>query len=178
MGNLPAYSTTLFCHCTLGEGLLWGSPAHDARDPLTDACVFVLSGAIFGIAYLFVKALRPLPASTLLGIGLCWLTLNLLFEFGFFHYAMHEPWEKLWTDYNILRGRLLIVVWLTTLFSPLICGKLTRRQPLPAAVHVLKACGLYGMLPPRGPTEVEDAVLAEQERQGERRRQALFAASF
>jgi hypothetical protein len=32
------------------------------------------------------------------------------------------------------------------------------------------------MLPPRGPTEPEDAVLAEQQRQGERRRAALFAA--
>jgi hypothetical protein len=51
-------------------------------------------------------------------------------------------------------------------------------QPLPVAVHVLKACGLYGMLPPRGPTEVEDAVLAEQERQGARRRKALFAALY
>jgi hypothetical protein len=86
--------------------------------------VCLLSGAIFGITYAFVKALRPLSASTLLGLGLFWLVLSLLFEFGFFHYAMHEPWEKLWADYNIFRGRLLIVVWLTTLFSPLICGRI------------------------------------------------------
>lgn len=88
--------------------------------------VVVLSGAIFGLAYLFVRAQRPLPASTLFQIGLFWLGLSLLFEFGFFHYAMHEPWEKLLADYNLFRGRLLIVVWLTTLFSPLICGILTR----------------------------------------------------
>ena len=50
--------------------------------------------------------------------------------------------------------------------------------PLPAAVHVLKACGLYGMVIPLGPTEVDDALLAEQERQSERRRRAVFAASF
>src|SRR5262247_3017588 len=56
--------------------------------------VFVLSGVIFGLAYLFVTALQPLPASMLLGIGLFWLLLSLLFEFGFFHYVMHEPWEK------------------------------------------------------------------------------------
>jgi len=88
--------------------------------------VFVLSGAIFGIAYPFVTVHRLLPASTRFRIGLFWLVLSLLFEFGFFHYAMHEPWEKLWADYNLFRGRLLIVVWLTTLFSPLICGKLAR----------------------------------------------------
>jgi hypothetical protein len=54
--------------------------------------------------------------------------------------------------------------------------ELEGESSLPAAVHVLKACGLYGMLPPRGPTGVEDAVLAEQQRQGERRRVALMAA--
>jgi hypothetical protein len=86
--------------------------------------VVLLSGAIFGIAYLFVKALGPVPSSTLLGLGFFWLVLSLLFEFGFFHYVMHEPWEKLLADYNLFRGRLLSVVWLTTLFSPLICGKI------------------------------------------------------
>jgi hypothetical protein len=44
--------------------------------------------------------------------------------------------------------------------------------------HILKACGLYGMVPPRGPIDVEDALLAEQEHQSERRRRAVFAASF
>jgi hypothetical protein len=86
--------------------------------------VLILSGAIFGITSLFVTSQRPLPASTLLGIGCFWLVLSLLFEFGFFHYVMHEPWEKLLADYDVFHGRLLIVVWLTTLFSPLVCGKL------------------------------------------------------
>ena len=86
--------------------------------------VIMLSGAILGIVYVFVKVLEPRPSSTLLLIGLFWLVLSLLFEFGFFHYVMHEPWSKLLSDYNIFRGRLLIVVWLTTLFSPLLCGKL------------------------------------------------------
>ena len=81
---------------------------------------------IFLYSYLFVTVYRPLPASTFFQIGLFWLVLSLLFEFEFFHYAMHEPWEKLWADYNLFRGRLLIVVWLTTLFSPLICGKLAQ----------------------------------------------------
>jgi hypothetical protein len=86
--------------------------------------VVLLSGAIFGIAYLFVKALRPIPPSTLLGIGFFWLALSLLFEFGFFHYVMHEPWSTLLAGFNIFQGQLLIVVWLTTLLSPLVCGKL------------------------------------------------------
>ena len=90
--------------------------------------VIGLSSAVFVIAYFFVKALGILPSSTLLLVGLFWLVLSLLFEFGFFHYVMHEPWEKLLADYNVFRGRLLIVVWLTTLFSPLMCGMLSTGQ--------------------------------------------------
>jgi hypothetical protein len=86
--------------------------------------VIVFSSAIFALTYIFVSALSPLPSRTLFQLGLFWLVLSLLFEFGFFHYVMHEPWSKLLADYNIFRGRLLIVVWLTTLFSPLVCGKL------------------------------------------------------
>jgi hypothetical protein len=82
------------------------------------------SGAIFGIAYVFIKAIAPVPSSTLLGIGLFWLALSLLFEFGFFHYVMHEPWSKLLAGYNIFQGQLLIVAWLTTLLSPLVLGKI------------------------------------------------------
>jgi hypothetical protein len=40
--------------------------------------------------------------------------------------------------------------------------ELAGERPLPAAVHVLKPWGLYGIISPLGPTEVEDAVLAEQ----------------
>jgi hypothetical protein len=90
--------------------------------------VVVLCGAIFGITYVFIKALGPLPAGILWYIGLFWLVLCLLFEFGFFHYVMYAPWEKLLADYNILRGRLLILVWLTTLFSPLLCGKILHHR--------------------------------------------------
>jgi hypothetical protein len=90
--------------------------------------VLILSGAIFGITYVFVKAIASVSSSTLLGIGLFWLVLSLLFEFSFFPYVMHEPWEKLLADYNLFRGRLLIVVWLTTLFSPLICGTIVHNS--------------------------------------------------
>ena len=90
--------------------------------------VVVFSGAIVGITAVFVKAIRQLPSSTLLYIGLFWLVLSLLFECGFFHDVMHEPWSTLLADYNVFRGRLLILVWLTTLFSPLVCGTILHRR--------------------------------------------------
>lgn len=81
-----------------------------------------LSGVVFALAGFSVNVFGPFTFGTLLGVGLFWLGLSLLFEFGFFHYARHEPWPKLLADYNIFRGRLLLVVWLSTLFSPLVWG--------------------------------------------------------
>ena len=82
---------------------------------------FVLSGAIFRH---HVPLRQSAGTDTIQYVAgawrVFWLVLSLLFEFGFFHYVMHEPWEKLLADYNIFRGRLLIIVWLTTLFLPLV----------------------------------------------------------
>jgi hypothetical protein len=89
-----------------------------------------------------------------------------------FQAALNRRRQELWVGMtDTLRG--LLPKALEVLKS-----ELEGETPLPAAVHVLKACGLYGMLPPRGPTEVEDAVLAEEERQSERRRKALMAAAW
>jgi len=89
-----------------------------------------------------------------------------------FQAALNSRRQELWVGMtDALRGLL------PKALEVLKC-ELEGETPLPAAVHVLKACGLYGMLPPRGPTEVEDAVLAEQQRQGERRRAALMAAAW
>ena len=49
----------------------------------------------------------------------------------------------------------------------------TRQTVLPAAVHVLKACGLYGMVIPLGPTEVDDIDLAQRRRVYERKLASL-----
>ena len=87
-----------------------------------------------------------------------------------FQAALNSRRQELWAGMaDTLRGLL------PRALEVLKC-ELEGEQPLPAAVHVLKACGLYGMPAPHGPTEVEDAVLAEQQRQGERRRAALMAA--
>jgi hypothetical protein len=40
----------------------------------------------------------------------------------------------------------------------------------------MKACGLYGMSVPQRPTEVEDVVIAEQQRLKERKQKAYFAS--
>lgn len=49
-----------------------------------------------------------------LTVGLIWLGLTIAFEFLFGHYVAGHSWSRLLSDYNILAGRLwlLVLVWL------------------------------------------------------------------
>jgi hypothetical protein len=50
-----------------------------------------------------------------IAIGLVWLGLTVAFEFLFGHYAMGNSWEHLLSDYNILKGRvwILVLIWVS-----------------------------------------------------------------
>jgi hypothetical protein len=51
-------------------------------------------------------------------IGALWLFLTILFEFGFGHYVMGHPWRRLRRDYNLLKGRLWLLVLIWTAVAP------------------------------------------------------------
>ncbi len=81
---------------------------------------------LVGIYVWIMEFLWPLENSQqAFQIGGIWLVLTILFEFGFGHYVMGHPWEKLFHDYNIFTGRvwLLFVIW--TAISPLVIFILT-----------------------------------------------------
>ncbi len=61
-------------------------------------------------------------------IGILWTVMTVCFEFGFFHFVAAVPWEKLLADYNILAGRLWLLVLLTTLFGPPTIGAILSRR--------------------------------------------------
>jgi len=52
-------------------------------------------------------------------IGLLWVSLTIVFEFGFGHYIMSNSWEKLLFDYNLLSGRIWSLFLLVMFFSPI-----------------------------------------------------------
>ena len=52
-------------------------------------------------------------------VGCIWLGLTVSFEFGFGRLVMKHSWEHLLHDYNILVGRIWILVLLWTLLAPL-----------------------------------------------------------
>jgi hypothetical protein len=55
-----------------------------------------------------------------LTVGFIWLGLTVAFEFIFGHYVVGHSWSELLTDYNILTGRLWIVVLIWITIAPLV----------------------------------------------------------
>lgn len=43
-------------------------------------------------------------AGQAIGIGLMWLAMTVVFEFGFGHFIVGNPWSRLLHDYNVLYG--------------------------------------------------------------------------
>jgi hypothetical protein len=69
----------------------------------------------FGIYTWFIlKWLKLSSTQDALRLGLIWLALTVIFEFIFGHYVMGNSWERLLHDYNILTGRvwLLVLIWI------------------------------------------------------------------
>lgn len=52
-------------------------------------------------------------------IGAIWLVLTVSFEFSFGRLVMKHPWERLFNDYNILKGRVWVLALVWTLLAPL-----------------------------------------------------------
>lgn len=51
-------------------------------------------------------------------IGLIWLVMTVAFEFLFFHYVTGHSWNELLNNYNIVEGRVWVLVLLWTLVAP------------------------------------------------------------
>ena len=80
---------------------------------------------ILAVTYLILRFSNiQLSNSEALLIGATWLILTILFEFIAGHYVFGNSWEKLFADYNILKGRIWSIVLLTILLAPYISKRL------------------------------------------------------
>ena len=61
-------------------------------------------------------------------IGLCWMLMTVVFEFGFGHYVAGHSWSRLFADYNLFAGRVwsLFLVWITVV--PYVAWRLANAQ--------------------------------------------------
>jgi len=85
----------------------------------------ILGILLFGIFTWLISGFWKLPSALLaLTIGGVWLFMTILFEFGFGHYVMGQPWAKLLYDYNIIKGRLWIMVLTWISIAPYVCFRI------------------------------------------------------
>ena len=80
------------------------------------------------VTYAFARQIHEsCSISDLILIGVIRRFMTVAFEFGFFHYVMGKPWETLLADYNVLRGRIWVLVLATVLLGQIIVGTLVSR---------------------------------------------------
>ncbi len=86
--------------------------------------VFTGSLLIFGIALLFIRWIGAASGVSLLAIGLFWLVLTLLFEITLGRLIFRLSWERIFADYDISRGGLLLFGMLFVTVTPLVAARI------------------------------------------------------
>lgn len=82
---------------------------------ISTAIAALLLGAYI---WLVVSIWPPVSAGQAVSIGLLWLVLTLAFEFLFGHFVAGHSWARLWRDYNLLAGRIWLLVPVCVAFLP------------------------------------------------------------
>ena len=83
------------------------------------SCV-TLSTLIVGVTLVSLRWIAPASGSDAWRIGATWLGMTLAFEFLAGHYVFRTPWPALLADYNLLAGRLWILVLVVTFLAPVL----------------------------------------------------------
>lgn len=83
----------------------------------------LLCALILLATWLSIRWLSPHDAAQAWGIGLLWLTMTLGFEFGAGYYLFKKPWSELLYDYNIVQGRIWLLVPIVTAMAPWLMAK-------------------------------------------------------
>ncbi|MEW5747604.1 MAG: hypothetical protein AB1793_02280 [Candidatus Thermoplasmatota archaeon] len=109
-------------NAALRQGALIPALGEDAGRALSSV---TLSTVILVMAYLFLNwSDIERSAADLWAMGLIWVALTILFEFGFGHYVMGNSWDALLADYNVLEGRIWVLVLVTESVAPYLMGRL------------------------------------------------------
>lgn len=84
---------------------------------------FVALLLIFLIAYFFIRWISAPNIKSLFAVGLRWMILTALFEFGLGLFVMNYSWERMLEDYDISRGGLMGFGLLLMIFGPWLAAK-------------------------------------------------------
>ena len=98
--------------------------------PARQISVFTGSLLIFAVTLFLINWIAVRTNLQLLGIGLLWVVLTVLFEIGLGRLVLGLPWERITEDYDLTRGGFM---WLGLLFmavSPWLAASFRRTMPL------------------------------------------------
>lgn len=80
----------------------------------------MLSLFIVALGWIATPWIAPTSLQDAWLIGGTWVTLTLAFEFLGGHFIFGKPWQTLLADYNLLAGRIWVMVLIVTLMTPVI----------------------------------------------------------
>jgi hypothetical protein len=89
----------------------------------------VLSACVFLVAFVGAPWYGKLPPQGWLSIGLLWLALTLVFEFGFGRFVEDKEWSELLEAYAFTGGNIWPLVPVATLISPWLAAKWRNQTP-------------------------------------------------
>jgi hypothetical protein len=95
----------------------WGDLAGRAASTIS------LSGLVLLLTCVTIAWIRPRSSGEAWTVGALWVGLTLAFEFLAGHYLFDEPWPRLLEDYDLSRGRIWVLVLVTTAVAPRICAQ-------------------------------------------------------
>jgi len=83
----------------------------------------LLIGCILVLSHLLVRRIGAQSRRELMSIGVCWLVLTLVFEFGFGLLAQGKSWHELFAAYTFHDGNIWPIIMLVTLLAPYLVGR-------------------------------------------------------
>jgi len=94
--------------------------------PARQIGVLIGSLLIFGVACLFIRWIAARTKGQLLGVGVVWVVLTVLFEIGLGRLVLGLPWERITEDYDVTRGGFMGLGLLFMAVSPLLAARVRR----------------------------------------------------
>jgi hypothetical protein len=89
---------------------------------------FVAVFLIFLITYFFIRWINAPTVKALFAVGLMWMILMTLFEFGLGHFVMNYSWNRMFEDYDLSRGGLMGFGLLFMIFAPWLAARLHQKK--------------------------------------------------
>ena len=89
---------------------------------------FVAVLLIFLITYFFIRWIDAPTPKSLFAIGLMWMILMTVFEFGLGLFAMNYSWQRMLEDYDLSRGGLMGLGLIFMIFAPRLAAGLRNRK--------------------------------------------------